>query len=457
MALANNFYSVSTTTGLPTFVETHNVTNVTGLAWVPEPAAPALLALAAAAPSAAGGWEKLTPTFRRLRTKHQTLRAKNQTLRSPRRSLRTARQTLRLKLDSLRGRRTGTFLLCLNPLQVRRPLQRGVNVDARRCGMITSKSPRKVLKLAYAARASEVAARRTSAPSAARTSPSRSSSPVSCCASTRRRASAASRRCSIDSPQWLADIGLAKAPDHNTLCRAFDEFMKPALARLDARPDGQAGRAAASCSNAATRRQTADDGLQHVREPPRQPALRAAPPRWHVRGKKRGNRPEMGRKASTADRRRRVVTPPAQALAGVRRGIAPDPRGDRLHRRRRRPAVLRRPAVSRLASLAAGAIGLRRRRRGLRLGRQPPHRAARHGRAIDHPAAAGRPTSKPPPPDQPLRRQHAPPLRAAQRPRRVRPALAERDGELDDQAKPRLGDACANRPSADVTNCCCVC
>jgi hypothetical protein len=35
----------------------------------------------------------------------------------------------------------------------------------------------------------------------------------------------------IDSPQWLADIGLSKAPDHNTLCRAFDRFMKPALAR----------------------------------------------------------------------------------------------------------------------------------------------------------------------------------------------------------------------------------
>ena len=35
----------------------------------------------------------------------------------------------------------------------------------------------------------------------------------------------------IDSPQWLADIGLSKAPDHNTLCRAFDRFMKPRLAR----------------------------------------------------------------------------------------------------------------------------------------------------------------------------------------------------------------------------------
>jgi hypothetical protein len=35
----------------------------------------------------------------------------------------------------------------------------------------------------------------------------------------------------VDSPPWLADIGLSKVPDHNTLCRAFDRFMKPALAR----------------------------------------------------------------------------------------------------------------------------------------------------------------------------------------------------------------------------------
>src|SRR5215207_2760985 len=33
-----------------------------------------------------------------------------------------------------------------------------------------------------------------------------------------------------DSPHWLADIGLAKAPDHNTLSRAFEEFVDPDLA-----------------------------------------------------------------------------------------------------------------------------------------------------------------------------------------------------------------------------------
>jgi hypothetical protein len=33
-----------------------------------------------------------------------------------------------------------------------------------------------------------------------------------------------------DSPAWLADIGLSKAPDHNTLSRAFNEFVDPDLA-----------------------------------------------------------------------------------------------------------------------------------------------------------------------------------------------------------------------------------
>jgi hypothetical protein len=33
-----------------------------------------------------------------------------------------------------------------------------------------------------------------------------------------------------DSPQWLADIGLSKAPDHNTLSRAIKEFVDPDLA-----------------------------------------------------------------------------------------------------------------------------------------------------------------------------------------------------------------------------------
>src|SRR5690349_11855141 len=30
----------------------------------------------------------------------------------------------------------------------------------------------------------------------------------------------------VDSPQWLADIGLSAAPDHNTLWRAFDGILR---------------------------------------------------------------------------------------------------------------------------------------------------------------------------------------------------------------------------------------
>ena len=34
-----------------------------------------------------------------------------------------------------------------------------------------------------------------------------------------------------DAPHWCRDIGMRKVPDHNTLCRAFDRFVKPALTR----------------------------------------------------------------------------------------------------------------------------------------------------------------------------------------------------------------------------------
>src|SRR5277367_2636714 len=41
-----------------------------------------------------------------------------------------------------------------------------------------------------------------------------------------------------DSPQWLADIGMSRAPDHNTLWRAFIHLVKPGL--VDAMLDLQA-------------------------------------------------------------------------------------------------------------------------------------------------------------------------------------------------------------------------
>lgn len=32
-----------------------------------------------------------------------------------------------------------------------------------------------------------------------------------------------------DCPDWCADIGLTKVPDHNTLCRAFHRLIKPGV------------------------------------------------------------------------------------------------------------------------------------------------------------------------------------------------------------------------------------
>jgi hypothetical protein len=32
-----------------------------------------------------------------------------------------------------------------------------------------------------------------------------------------------------DSPQWRADIGLSRTPDHNTLCRVFNQLVKPGV------------------------------------------------------------------------------------------------------------------------------------------------------------------------------------------------------------------------------------
>ena len=32
-----------------------------------------------------------------------------------------------------------------------------------------------------------------------------------------------------DCPEWCADIGLKKVPDHNTLCRAHQQLVKPGV------------------------------------------------------------------------------------------------------------------------------------------------------------------------------------------------------------------------------------
>src|SRR5277367_4971252 len=94
--------------------------------------------------------------------------------------------------------------------------------------MITSKSPRRVLKLAYTLGV-EVLPRYFSPFSRhGFTKPQ-----LFACLVLREHQKKSFRGIEallIDSPPWLADIGLTKAPDHNTLCRAFDSFMKPALA-----------------------------------------------------------------------------------------------------------------------------------------------------------------------------------------------------------------------------------
>ena len=95
--------------------------------------------------------------------------------------------------------------------------------------MITSKSPRKVLELAYAL-GLEVLPTYFSAFSRhdGFTKPQ-----LFACLVLRehqRKSFRGVQALLIDSPQWLADIGLAKAPDHNTLNRAFNEFVGPDLA-----------------------------------------------------------------------------------------------------------------------------------------------------------------------------------------------------------------------------------
>src|SRR3954471_7067752 len=95
--------------------------------------------------------------------------------------------------------------------------------------MITSKSPRKVLKLAYAL-GIEVLPKYFSPFSRhdGFTKPQ-----LFACLVLREHQKKSLRGIEallVDSPQWLADIGLSKAPDHNTLSRAFNEFVDPDLA-----------------------------------------------------------------------------------------------------------------------------------------------------------------------------------------------------------------------------------
>jgi len=94
--------------------------------------------------------------------------------------------------------------------------------------MITSKSPRKVLRLAH-----ELAGQVLPAHASHFSRKDFTQAQLFACLVLRehqRKSFRGVEALLADSPQWLADIGLAKVPDHNTLCRAFDRFMKPALA-----------------------------------------------------------------------------------------------------------------------------------------------------------------------------------------------------------------------------------
>ena len=94
--------------------------------------------------------------------------------------------------------------------------------------MITSKSPRKVLKLAYALGVETLPKYFSPFSRHAFTKPQ-----LFACLVLREHQKKSFRGVEAlltDSPQWLADIGLAKAPDHNTLSRAFNEFVDPDLA-----------------------------------------------------------------------------------------------------------------------------------------------------------------------------------------------------------------------------------
>src|SRR5690349_7434233 len=94
--------------------------------------------------------------------------------------------------------------------------------------MITSKSPRKVLKLAYTLGVEVLPKYFSPFSRHACTKPR-----LSACLVLREHQKKSFRGIEallVDSPQWLADIGLAKAPDHNTLSRAFKEFVDPDLA-----------------------------------------------------------------------------------------------------------------------------------------------------------------------------------------------------------------------------------
>jgi hypothetical protein len=94
--------------------------------------------------------------------------------------------------------------------------------------MITSKSPRKVLRLAYA-----LAQGALPAYDSRFSRHDFTNAQLFACLVLREHQRKSFRGIEAllrDSPQWCRDIGMRKVPDHNTLCRAFERFVRPELA-----------------------------------------------------------------------------------------------------------------------------------------------------------------------------------------------------------------------------------
>ena len=93
--------------------------------------------------------------------------------------------------------------------------------------MTTSKSPRRVLRVAFdAARAALPAYRH-------KFSPKKFTQPqLFACLTVKemlKRSYRSGEALLADCDNWLRDVGLSKAPDHNTLCRAHKELVKPGV------------------------------------------------------------------------------------------------------------------------------------------------------------------------------------------------------------------------------------
>jgi hypothetical protein len=244
-------------------------------------------------------------------------------------------------------------------------------------------------------------------------------------------------------------VGLGRAPDHNTLWRAFTHLVKPSKMNRASDLQVAAARAEGLKVTGDSIKPAVLDGTcfesrhvsRHFEKRQRQSAKpdrkRAA---RRVRPEKGGSRGEVRRRPPPVADGQAA----AQAVVGRRgRLVPPDPRRPGHHRPGRRPPALRAAAVRRLA---AGRRQGRRRRRRVRLGGQPPDRAAGHGRADGHPAGHRPPRRQAA--DDALPAVDAPAIQSRGGQGDLRPALASRDGEQHDQAEPRPRAACPHRPAA---------